>query len=156
VDKKKAGVQLPADLASLSDDQLAKLLTDVHGEFDSQIDSDEGDPDTRLARATELADMNDAIVAEQGQRAEVAAQREEQAAALKARMHPEPEPTDETDAEPEVVDAPAEPVAVAASATTNARGADLSTRILNGEHLPAAKRKLNPTLSEIQAQQSRD
>jgi hypothetical protein len=79
VDKKKAGVQLPADLASLSDDQLAALLTEVHGEFDSQIDSEDGDPDARLARATELADMNDTIVAEQSTRAETAAAREAEA-----------------------------------------------------------------------------
>jgi hypothetical protein len=154
VDKKKAGVQLPADLASLSDDQLAALLTEVHGEFDSQIDSEDGDPDARLARATELADMNDTIVAEQSTRAETAAAREEQANALKSRMHPEPEVVEESEAvEGELVDAGA---AVTAGATTRARGQDLSKRLLAGEQLPAAKRKLNPTLAEIQAQQARD
>lgn len=157
MDKKKAGVQLPADLASLSDDQLASLLTEVIGEFDAQLDSTDGDPDARLARATELAEMNDTLVAEQTTRAETAAAREAQANALRLRMHPEPEVTDTDEVvEGEVVEA-GEPVAVTAGgATTRARGQDLSTRLVNGETLPAAKRKLNPTLAEIQAKTARD
>lgn len=150
--KEKAGVQLPADLAALTDDQLAALLGEVDSEFDAQIDLSEGDPDAKLARATELADMHDTILGEQSARSERATQREMDAQALRERVRPQVT----TEVAPEAaatapVEVPIMPAAVTA-ATTQSRTTDLTNRLANGETIPAASRRLNPTLAEIAAQ----
>jgi hypothetical protein len=141
--KDKAGVQLPADLASLSDDQLAQLLSDIDAEFDTQIDLGEGDPDQRLARATELADMHDTVIEQQSHRAEVALEREQTAQALRDRVRPQV-------AEPVVEEPVAEPAPVLASASVGARPGELADRLMSGQPLPTPTRKLNPTLADIQ------
>jgi hypothetical protein len=147
--KKDEGVQLPADLTSLSDEQLAQLEDSATSEFDSQVDSDEGDPDSRLARATELADIIDSVRTEKGARTVVAEQRAADAQALRDRVRPpEPEAVEEEPAEvtPAVVSAPAQ---VSVSATTIAPSQGAVDTLLAGGPMPQAKRKLNPTLADM-------
>lgn len=156
MDKKKSQVQLPADLTTLSDEQLAKLQEDATAEFDEQIDSTDGDPDARLARATELADILDATRAEGTRRTELAAERDAQAQSLRDRVHPqtEPEPEPEGDpvAEPTEPAAP-QPVAVVAAALGQPKTGGVVDRIMSGQTVPQAKRKLNPSLMDIKANQ---
>jgi hypothetical protein len=156
VDKKNSRVQLPSDLTALSDEQLKKLEEDALAEFDQNVDSQDGDPDERLGRAGELADIIDAARAENGRRVEVAAERAAQTAALRERVRPpEPEPAE---AEVEVVVPEAVPVPVGGAqvaATTVAPTNKVVDTLLAGGTLPAAPRKLNPTLADIKAQQDR-
>ena len=154
MDKKKdEGVELPADLTSLSDADLDKLEENATKEFDAQVDSSDGDPDARLTRATELADIIDATRSEKGVRAEAAAKREADSQALRDRVRPpaatepEPEPAPEPQPVPEVAPAP---VTVAATTTAPTNGA--VDTLLAGGPMPQASRKLNPTLSDIQRQ----
>ncbi len=153
MDKKKT-VQLPADITAISDAELSKLEEDATAEFDQQIDSTDGDPDARLARATELADIIDSARAEGGRRSEVAAERDAAAQALRDRIRPpQAEPADEPAAEPAPEPVAAGPVTV--SATTVAPTNGVVDTLLAGGNLPSAPRKLNPTLADIKAQQAR-
>lgn len=145
---KNEGVQLPADLTSLSDEQLAKLQADAEAEFDAQIDSADGDPDVRLARATELADIIDAVRADGTRRVEVAAEREAAAQSLRERVRPAAAEEVETEAVEGEVVAEA-PVAVAASATVVKDRTSAAEALLAGGPMPQATRKLNPTLADI-------
>jgi len=151
VDKKNEGVSLPADLTSLDDEELAQLEQDATAEFDAHVDSNEGDPDARLARATELADYIDAVRTEQGTRAEAAAQRDQQAQALRDRVRPPQAEGDEDGTEgegtAEVVEG--EPVGVTASTTVIADRTSATSALLSGAPVPQATRKLNPNLSDI-------
>jgi hypothetical protein len=150
VDKKNEGVSLPADLTSLSDEELAQLEADATAEFDAHVDSNEGDPDARLARATELADYIDAVRVEQNNRAEAAAQRDAQAQSLRDRVRPpQAEGEGEGEGDGETADAPAEPVPVTASATVVADRTSATDRLMSGAPMPQAPRKLNPNLSDI-------
>lgn len=155
MDKKDQGVQLPADLGSLTDEQLAQLEQDATGEFDQQVDSDEGDPDSRLARATELADIIDSVRAESGRRSEAAAERDAQAQALRDRVRPpEAEGAEEVNGDeatptsdvPVVAPTPA-PVSVGATTTPRTDGA--VEALLAGNPMPQAARKLNPTVGDL-------
>jgi hypothetical protein len=147
--KKDAGVQLPADIASLSDVQLAKLRDDAHTEFDAQYESETPD----LTRVTELADIIEAVGAENGQREAAAAQLQSDLEAQRSRVRPP-----EAEAPAEVTEAPAEvvetPVPVGAAATTQPRpqspNSATQTLLAGGGQIQAA-RKLNPTISEIAA-----
>jgi hypothetical protein len=149
--EKNEPVQLPADLASLSDAELAQLEQDAVAEFDSQLDNDEGDSSQRLTRATELADIIDSVRTEQGVRQEAAAEAEAQAQALRDRVHPAVEGDGEGgDGEPPVEPAPApEPVAVAAATVVRDR-TSATDALMSGRPMPTPTRKLNPTLSDIQ------
>lgn len=157
MDKKSEGVQLPADLTSLSDEELAQLEQDATAEFDSQLDSDEGDPNTRLARATELADIIDTVRAEQGVRQQVAQEREAQALELRNRVHPEDpdegEAGEQSEGEEPPAVQPTEPVpaGVTAGATVTRDRTSATDSLVSGRPVPQAPRRLNPTLSEIQA-----
>ncbi len=143
-DKKNEGVTLPADLTSLSDADLAALYAQVVGEFDAQVESTEGDPDVRLARATELADMHDTLQAEQGARETQKTERIAATQALRDRVRPPmPEPAA---AEPTTVAVAPAPVPVAATTV-----APVSAAVTAGAPLPQAPRKLNPTIDDIKA-----
>ncbi len=144
--KKDEGVQLPADLTSLSDEQLAQLEANATAEFDAQIDSEEGEPDARLARATELADIIDTVRVEGGTRAAAAEQRASDAQALRERVRP-PDVTPEVTEAPEVAVAPTGQVTV--SATTVAPSNKAVETLLAGGPMPQAARKLNPSLADM-------
>jgi len=149
VDKKKdAGVQPPADITSLTDDQLAKLQADAVAEFDTLADGEAPD----LARATELADIIDSARAESTRREELKAEEASQLQALRDRVSPPAEevPADE-EAPTEPVAAPAAPVPVAATTqvTTTAPAGKAVDTLLAGGPMPKAKRKLNPSLLDM-------
>lgn len=155
--KRDEGVRLPPDLAVLSDGELQDLFTQVLGEFDAQVDSTEGDADARLARATELADMHDAVAAELSGRTEVAAQRDAELQALRDRVRP-PEVVDE--AEGGIVDAgvgvpesssSSAPTPVAATSTTTGPTTTppVTATLVAGGPVRTAPRKLNPNLADI-------
>lgn len=142
------GVQLPADLTSLSDAELAELQAQAEAEFDTQIDSEDGDPDQRLARATELADIIDATRSDNERRVAVAAQREADANALRERVRPPAPEVEEAEVvEGELVDAA--PAAVTASTTVVRDRTSATEALLSGGPMPQATRKLNPSLLDI-------
>jgi hypothetical protein len=158
VDKKKdeGVVEMPADLTSLSDADLDKLEEKATKEFDAHLDSGEGDPDARLTRASELADIIDAARGEKGVRAEAATQRDADAQALRDRVRPpaaEPEPTPEPELVPAAEPAPVPvPVAATTQQTQQPVANGVTDTLLAGGPIREAPRKLNPTLSDIQRQ----
>ena len=150
MDKKKTGVQLPDDITSLSDDQLAKLEADATSEFDTLTDGEAPD----LERATELADIIDAARADKTRRADAAAEAAAQLQALRDRVAPPAEePTDEVTEEPAAepaAPAPAPvPVAATTRPTTTAPVNSAVETLLAGGQMPQAKRKLNPSLLDM-------
>lgn len=128
-------IQIPADLSSMSDDDLAALLNDLVTEFDNLHDSGTTD----IAALTEIADTVDALRTEQTARAEAAAAAAEQIAALAERVRPAATTDPEDDGEDESVapvEAAAEPELVTASATAPRPARAPSTRAIR-RHAPA-------------------
>jgi hypothetical protein len=91
--KKNDRVEIPDDLSSLSDAELASFTEAVTSEFDALDAADDTDA-TALERMGELADAIDAARGETTARAEQAAAREQARQELRSRMHPA-EPEDE-------------------------------------------------------------
>src|SRR5262245_4768574 len=143
--EKNEGFQLPADLTSLSDAELANLESDAVSEFDAQVDGEVAD----LGRATELADSIDAIRSEKSKRATAAAENAVKLQEQRDRVRPPEagtEPTPEPTPEPAPAPAPA-PVQVAATTVAPTGGA--VDTLLAGGDMPQAKRKLNPNLADM-------
>lgn len=157
MDKKNEGVQPPADITSLSDEELAQLEADATSEFDALVESDEGDPNARLARASELADIIDAARDETSARVTAAAEHEAQVQALRDRVRPPGEGgegDEANDGTPEPAPTP-EPAGVTASTRVTRQGTGVVDKLVSGEPMPQATRRLNPTLSEIRANAAR-
>ena len=155
MDKKKdAGVTLPADLTSLSDAELADLQEKATQEFDTLVDDRESDPDVRLARVTELADIIDATGGEKTNRENLAAEREQKLQEQIARVRPaveEPAAVETVVAEPAPVPVAATvQVSTPATPTPQANGA--VEAMLAGAPMIQASRKLNPTIADIKRQ----
>lgn len=131
------GVQFPANLSSLSDDELTQLETDATAEFEELTSKEKFGADD-LARSTELADGIDAVRLETENRATQAAETAAARDELKARVK-KPEVADEPaveDKTEEVVDPALEPAMIAAAKTA-------VENVLKG-------RDLNPKLSDAQ------
>lgn len=118
-DKDAQGVEIPSDLAALSDADLAGFIEKATGEFD-RITDDEGIDADGLARATKLAEGIEAATAQQGEREAALEQQRAERDALRARVHGGDQ-NDEGDGaedaapnEPAEEGAPAEPALVAA------------------------------------------
>lgn len=149
---KGEGIALPADLSSLSDGQLADLLTQVDGEFDTVAGAKDGDPDARLARASDLADMHDTIVGVRTEREKVAAERDAQFDKLRERVSPPAEAAAETVVETGIEAVTPVPVATASVTTALPTQAPVNSAVdtlLAGGQMPQAARKLNPTIADM-------
>ncbi len=145
--EKNEGFQLPADLASLSDAELANLESDAVSEFDAQVDGDAAD----LGRATELADGIEAIRTEKASRAEAAAAQAVKLQEQRDRVRPQtdPDPNDPVEPAPEPTPSAPAPVAATVAPTTVAPSQGAVDTLLAGGDMPQAKRKLNPSLADI-------
>ena len=106
------GVSFPADLSSLSDEELGQLETDAMAEFDELTSGDV--KAEALAKATKLADGLEAVKGEKAARETAAAEAKAQLAELKSRVKggdkteeaeqaEEVQVTDEPAAEPQLV-----------------------------------------------------
>jgi hypothetical protein len=152
---KSAGVQLPADIAALSDAALAKLGDDARAEFDAQYDGETPD----LSRVTELADIIEAVAGETTVRADAVAETQRLLQEQRERVHPPTpvateEPAVEAAPAPELVPAGA-PMAVTPPAqittplpTTPPSNGAVETLLAGGPMVQAA-RKLNPNLADM-------
>lgn len=150
-----APFQLPADLSSLTLEQLGELETQAGAEFDSIYAADGGPQVDQFERASALTDAIEAITARRGEieteAAETAAKFEE----LRNRARPPaPEEVDApVDPNAEVVEGevqnadgtPAEPAAP--QLVTASGGARSAPRALGG--LSGPKHRLNPSLTGI-------
>lgn len=134
-------VQIPADLGTLSDEELAQLESDAVAEFDA-LDSDENTDADGLTRMTALADAVDGIRGLKQTRAAEAQQAAADREAVRGRIHAnDGETTDDTQG----ADA-GTPVAVAASAgktdvrnVLKDRNANLNARLSDAAaHVPAS------------------
>lgn len=140
-----APFELPSDLTTLSDDDLAGHLDNARKQATELLKTRTAE---NLGTATQLADTIKAMTADQDRRKEEAAKLEADFQALEAQLNPPAEaPADGSGEvlEGEVVDAaPAAPVPVAASARPQG-GAQTAPRELGGVQRQA---QLNPSLSQ--------
>lgn len=83
---KKTRVEIPADLSTLSDDELNSLRDAAVSEFDA-LDADENTDVQGLERMTQLADFIDGVGGEQTSRAAAAEERTAQREQLRGRVH---------------------------------------------------------------------
>ena len=144
-DKKDAnkGVEIPSDLAALTDDELGSFISAAESEFDTLT---EGDIDADgLARATQLAESIEAGRGQQGERAAAVEQQKAEVEGLRARVHADPnaeaEPDDGGEGAPieeGAEGAPAEPALVAGG----------RRRIPAGDVVRDDRSRLNVRLSE--------
>ena len=92
------GVQVPADLSSLTDEELSQLSESATAEFDRLTDDENLDA-PGLARASQLAEDLERVNGESTARAEALEAQRQEVAALRARVHPEGDgEVDDTDA----------------------------------------------------------
>lgn len=138
-DDKNSKGKVPADLSTLSDEELSALEETTSGRFD-ELTGDENIDETGLAEATQLADDIDRVRGERGAREERAAQTAAERDALRARVHPNDAGDGEDDgagAEGETEGAEAEAVVASARRKTDVR-----------DVLKDTKSKLNVKLSQ--------
>jgi len=121
------GVEIPSDLASLTDADLALFIENATVEFD-QITDDEAIDADGLARATQLAESIEAAQGQVGEREAVLAQQKADRDALRNRVHGDPNAVEDGEPAEDSVDesvveesAPAEPALVASGRLTLAR-----------------------------------
>jgi hypothetical protein len=86
-----AAFQLPEDLTGLTDEELAALFQQARDEFDAIYNAEGGPQAGDLARATALADAIERLDGEDGRRQQEAEQAQEQLAALRDRIHGDPD-----------------------------------------------------------------
>lgn len=109
-----SGVQIPADLSALSDDELLKLESDSVTEFDSLYEAENLDAES-LRRVGQLADGIESVRALQIERKNSADAALAELADIRSRIHPGGQgETEDESSESEITP---EPVAVAASAS---------------------------------------
>lgn len=138
------GVQVPADLSTLNDEELSALSEQARAEFDRLTD-DENLNAEGLATATQLAEHIERIDGEATGRAEAAANVVAERDALRARVHPADggdEGDTAGDGDANSVEVAPEPVAVVASTRRKTDVRDV---------LKASGSKLNVKLSDAQA-----
>jgi len=144
-DKKDAnkGVEIPSDLAALTDEELASFLSTAEGEFDTLT---EGDIDADgLARATQLAESIEAARTNQSERAAAVEAQKAEIEGLRARVHADPDAEAEPDeggegapVEEGAEGVPAEPALVAGG----------RRKVPAGDVVRDDRNKLNVRLSE--------
>jgi hypothetical protein len=148
-----APFSLPADLESLTAEQLDELRVKAEAEFDAIYDADGGPQATDLARATQLADAVEAIngrkTALETEAADALAKFEEQRNRVRPPVDdvanaPVEDQTGEPVLEGEVVPAPQ-----LVTAAGNVGGAVTASRELGG--LSGPRHRLNPSLSGARA-----
>lgn len=85
-DDKKTRVEIPADLSTLSDDELSSLKDAATAEFDA-LDSDESTDVTGLERMGQLADAVESINGQLATNAQAAAEAQAARESLRGRIH---------------------------------------------------------------------
>lgn len=138
-DDKNSKGKVPADLSTLSDEELSALEETASGRFD-ELTGDENIDETGLAEATQLADDIDRVRGERGAREERAAQTAAERDALRARVHP----NDAGDGEDDGAGAEGETEGVEAEAVVASTRRKTDVR----DVLKDTKSKLNVKLSQ--------
>lgn len=136
---------LPADLSTLSDEELTALREQAEAEFDAIYASEDGPKAEDFERAEELATGIETIAADEQRRATEAQENADRFAQLRDRVRP---PAEEPADEPAAEEPAGEPAPEPAAATASARpvgGARTGPRDLGGVDGP--RRQLNPSLT---------
>lgn len=136
------GIKIPADLSTLTDDELTSLRENAENEFDSLTSGDEIDA-AALAKATELAQDIERVRAEGGERKAATAQRAADLKALRDRIQTQPDGDDSDSGD----DAADESEAVANPEPAMVAGARKKTDVRD---VLKSGSKLNVKLSEAQ------
>jgi hypothetical protein len=119
-EKNEGGVQIPADLAGLTPEQLAELETKAVAEFD-RITSDEALDATGLKAAEDLVAGIEKVRGETGARAQAAAELAASRDGLRGRVHTDGGEGDEGDGTEGDGSAPAEPAPAEPALVAGAR-----------------------------------
>jgi hypothetical protein len=85
-DQKKTRVEIPADLSSLSDEELNQLKDDATAEFDG-LDGDDNTDVQGLERMGQLADLVESVNGQLGANAQAAAEAQAARESLRGRIH---------------------------------------------------------------------
>lgn len=145
--KETTRVEIPADLSSLSDEELAQLQQDATSEFDS-LDADENTDVQGLERMGQLADLIEGIGGESTARQQAAAEAQQQRESLRSRVHRDDDGGEAGETEGgEDEGAEVEPEAVTAGGRPRRGRTDVRDVIRN------PREQLNVRLSRVRAHQ---